>query len=379
MAWLGSKKLAFIPLSRTGIQPPDVIPPDWSGLIMQRLFYDPTTPGVDRSVRAYFHTVSSGLADLDVVVLPPQTIAEENVLPDALEASMGAQLRSEGYVGAAIVMLGGPGFGSTTSLSNFAWSRFVMLDDLGSWAGELLHQTNLTAFPDFFDFAGSYPVDANMGPYEQEAGYDATHPCAWTKRAAGWLDPSTVSQHRGGTVQYLLHAASLIQPPPDGRTAAVQVGLSAPYLMVEARLQADQFDVNIPAEGIIVYRVQTTDPLGHAQNDTAPLALITKTALAVGQSVTADGVTVEVVDAQPGGDFTVQVTSPKIIGTVPDVFELTAEAASKLVTDAGFVPRFTVEPGSKGLEWVVSQSPNAGSIEPVGTTVSMTLRGGPIE
>jgi len=90
-------------------------------------------------------------------------------------------------------------------------------------------------------------------------------------------------------------------------------------------------------------------------------------------------VTVEVVDAQPGGDFTVQVTSPKIIGTVPDVFELTAEAASKLVTDAGFVPRFTVEPGSKGLEWVVSQSPNAGSIEPVGTTVSMTLRGGPIE
>lgn len=89
MAWLGRKKLAFIPLSRTNIQPPDVIPPDWPGQIMLRLFFDPPTdqttggpiPGVDRSVRTYFHTVSSGLADLDVVVLPAQTIAEENVRP----------------------------------------------------------------------------------------------------------------------------------------------------------------------------------------------------------------------------------------------------------------------------------------------------------
>lgn len=70
MAWLGRKKLAFVPLSRTNIEPPDVIPPDWSDQIMQRLFYDPPTnsttgapiAGVDRSVRAYFHSVSSGLA-----------------------------------------------------------------------------------------------------------------------------------------------------------------------------------------------------------------------------------------------------------------------------------------------------------------------------
>jgi hypothetical protein len=145
MAWLGLQTLAFIPLARTNIQPPDVIPPDWPGQIMQRLFFDPPTDqttgqpiaGVDRSVRAYFHTVSSGLADLDVVVLPQQTIAEENVPPDALEASMGAQLRSAGYVGAAIVMLGGPGGGSTAQLSNFAWSRFCMSDDLGAWVGEL--------------------------------------------------------------------------------------------------------------------------------------------------------------------------------------------------------------------------------------------------
>jgi hypothetical protein len=98
MAWLGRKKLAFIPLSRTNIQPPDVIPPDWPGQIMQRLFFDPATdpitddpiPGTDRSVRAYFHTVSSGLADLDVIVLPAQTIAEEDVPPTLLRRQWAA-------------------------------------------------------------------------------------------------------------------------------------------------------------------------------------------------------------------------------------------------------------------------------------------------
>lgn len=171
MAWLGRKKLAFIPLSRTNIQPPDVIPPDWPDQIMQRVFFDPpadpTTgkpiPGIDRSVRAYFHTVSSGSADLDIVVLPPQTIAEKDVPPDALEATMGNQLRSEGFDGAAIVMLGGPGGGSTSQLSNFAWSRFCMSDNLGAWVGEILHQINLCDLPDLFDWGG------NMGPFDQEA------------------------------------------------------------------------------------------------------------------------------------------------------------------------------------------------------------------
>ena len=380
MAWLGRKKLAFIPLSRTNIQPPDIIPPDWPDQIMQRIFFDPATDpatgdwilGTDRSVRAYFHTVSYGLADLDVVVLPPQTIAEENVPPDALEATLGNQLRSEGFDGAAIVMLGGPGGGSTTQLSNFAWSRFCMSDNLGNWVGEILHQTNLCDLPDFFDFAGQYPSGENMGPFDQEAGYLATHLSAWTKRAVGWLDPSTVVLHLGRVAQYTLHSTSLIQPPPTGRIAAVQVGDQVPYLMVEARLQADQFDINIPNEGVIIYRVQTTDPLGNAQNDTAPLALLTKTALTAGQSFPADGVTVQVGSSVPGG-FSIQVSTSNPIGRVPDVIDLTASIASKLITDAGFVPGFST---SKGL-WVSRQSPIGGTIAPFGTTVTMTLHGGP--
>lgn len=50
----------------------------------------------------------------------------------------------------------------------------------------------------------------------------------------------------------------------------MQVGAQVPYLMVEARLQADQFDINIPNDGVIVYQVQTTDPPGNAQNNMPP-------------------------------------------------------------------------------------------------------------
>jgi hypothetical protein len=152
----------------------------------------------------------------------------------------------------------------------------------------------------------------------------------------------------------------------------VQVGDQVPYLMVEARLQADQFDINIPNEGVIIYRVQTTDPLGNAQNDTAPLALLTKTALTAGQSFPADGVTVQVGSSVPGG-FSIQVSTSNPIGRVPDVIDLTASIASKLITDAGFVPGFST---SKGL-WVSRQSPIGGTIAPFGTTVTMTLHGGP--
>src|SRR4029078_9051265 len=93
---------------------------------------------------------------------------------------------------------------------------------------------------------------------------------------------------------YDLHAVSLVQPPPHDRVSGVQVGTKVPFLMVEARKMADQFAGIIPKEGVIVYRVQTTDPLGHTQNQLPPLALLTldaagnRSALAVGQSLTTD-------------------------------------------------------------------------------------------
>ena len=60
--------------------------------------------------------------------------------------------------------------------------------------------------------------------------------------------------------------------------------------MVEARKMADQFDGIIPKEGVIVYRVQTSDPLGtHAESTRAARASHAgrrgqRSALAVGES-----------------------------------------------------------------------------------------------
>jgi hypothetical protein len=53
----------------------------------------------------------------------------------------------------------------------------------------------------------------------------------------------------------------------------VRIGEEVPYVMVEARLKADPFDAGIPREGVIVYAVQTPDPLGHRVDKLRPVIL----------------------------------------------------------------------------------------------------------
>jgi hypothetical protein len=57
---------------------------------------------------------------------------------------------------------------------------------------------------------------------------------------------------------------------------------------------------------------------------------------------------------------------------VPDVFESSPTAATKLIQDAGLVAKFAPAKGT----WVGSQSPVAGTLAFQGTTVTMTLRSG---
>lgn len=279
MTWIGRKKLAFVPLYRPHAIPPDFIPNDWAADIYRRAVYDPEPiTGLDRSLRAYIHTISSGRADLDAVVLPMEMIDQQDVGVDALEDRMGGRLRDEGFDAAAIVMLGGPGAG--TSQQGGFWARFVMVEGLGTWAMEFLHC--LTAFDDLYPFGG------NIGSFDEMSCACGTHPTAYTKAAVGWLDHSAIAVHNGRAVNYAFYPGGLIQPPPSGWVAAVRIGASVPYLMIEARQRVDQFDRTIPSEGVIVYRVQTTNPLGSAQNDTMPVNLLTPTALGVGQSFVTD-------------------------------------------------------------------------------------------
>jgi hypothetical protein len=300
MTWIGRKKLAFVPVFRPHAHPPDQIPTDWENQILRRVLLDPDpTTGADRSLRAYIHAVSSGRADLDAVVMPRETVDLEDVPVAFLEEKLGALLRSQGFNAAALVVLNAPG---GTAQSGGFWARFRMDEGLGVWAMELMHC--LTAFRDLYPFGG------NMGPFDEMACACGTHPSAYTKAAIGWLDASGVVLQKVPAKDHTLHTVGLVQPPPSGRVAAVRIGSQVPFLMVEARQKVDQFDAKIHSEGVIVYQVQTSDPLGHAQNDTAPVKLLTETALKPGQKFTStSGVKVQVKSTVPGG-FTVHIERP---------------------------------------------------------------------
>src|SRR5262245_54453020 len=139
--------------------------------------------------------------------------------------------------------------------------------------------------------------------------------------------------------------------------------------MVEARQRVDQFDLNIPSEGVIVYRVQTSDPLGLAQPQ-----LLTPTALTAGQAFTSNThVKVQVINALPGG-FSINVHDPKT--TVPDVVEMSAAIAANEVHAAGLVPEFTGP--HQANSWVWRQKPPPGDVVNRGSTVTMALRSGPL-
>ena len=373
MSWIGRKKIAFIPVHRPNAHPPDdPVPADWPNEIRRRAFFDPdTSTRMDRSLRAYIHAASSGLADLDGVVQPMLILDQQDVPVDALEGQLGNQLRSQGFDAGAIVMLGQPPTG--TSQRGGFWARFDMSEQVGVWAMELMHV--LTDFNDLYPFSG------NMGAFDEMACNCGTHPSAYTKAAVGWLDPSAIALHDVTARNYDLHAVGLVQPPPFGRWAAVRIGTQVPYLMVEARLMVDQFESKsqfepgIPSQGVIIYRIQTTDPHGSAQNGQAPVSLLTPAALAVGQVFTSDtGIRVQVHAAISGG-FSVSIDEPGR-ATVPDLFEMSGANAAKAVHAAGLVAKFAG--ANSGTAWVASQSPVAGSVVALGSTVTMVLRTGPM-
>jgi hypothetical protein len=315
--WIGRKKLAFVPVYRPHVpppDPPDQIPLDWPNDILRRVLYDPTGPGigVDRSLRAFVHAASSGRADLDAVVKPMEIIDQKDVAPDALDQKLGARLKAEGFDAAALVMLGQPPSG--TAQPGGFWARFDQSEGVGVWAMEFMHC--LTGFDDLYTFNG------NMGSFDEMACSCATHPSAFTKAAIGWLDTTAITQHLPLEASYDLHAVGLIQPPPSGRSTAVRIGSEVPYLMVEARQTVDQFEANIPSPGVIVYRVQTTNPMGTAQNGMAPIELLTDPALKVGQTFTSDSqIRVKVTGTLPGG-FSINVDVPphgnRVSGFVTD-------------------------------------------------------------
>jgi hypothetical protein len=127
MAWIGRKKLAFIPLSRTGIQPPDVIHQIGQVRLCNDCFSTQSQPATRYPApTAPFPSPTAPFAPISTLYLPDWRISMSSCCRTNHRGGKGPARRSRGdyghpteirrLVGAAIVMLGGPGGGQTAQL-----------------------------------------------------------------------------------------------------------------------------------------------------------------------------------------------------------------------------------------------------------------------
>jgi hypothetical protein len=357
--WIGSKRVAFVPLFRSNAAPPDQIPPDWENEIRNRVLFNPRPEvgGADRSLRAWLRTVSWGQADIEDwehLVLPMQTINQQVVEPWDLDGrpwegtTLGNWLRRQGVQAAQLVMLGERGAGTSAGF----WSRVVMKEINGTWLMELIH--TITDFKDLYPFSNDTdPSNRSIGLYDEMSAQTQIHPTAFTKNELGWLDTRFMAHTN---INSIAERAVRATVPPISRTVppwqstqvfAIRVGDSIPYMIIEARKKTDQFEVGIkgmedgiPGEGVIVYRVQTHNPtVQDRPGGKLPLYVLTigadgfPTALKVGQSMVLDNDLNLKVEAEFSDGFHILLSMPLV--TVPDVMDSHPRTARGAIERAG--------------------------------------------
>ena len=394
--WLGRKRVAFVPLFRSHAAPPDQIPPDWENAILRRVVYDPRreAKGADRSLRAWLRAASSGLADIDPWVLPMQTIDKQVVDPGELEGTLGRRLRDQGMDAAVLVMLGGRDSGTNDGF----WSRVVMAESNGVWLMELIH--GLTGFKDLYPFADDTdPPVHDIDTFDEMSASSQSHPTAFTKHELGWLDAAAIPLAAGASADYELQHISLAQPPGIGRVAAVRIGDSFPYVLVEARKMTDQFEAGMPStgdvqergianEGVIAYRVQTRNPtVQEREGNKLPLYLMTLKALQPGQSAVLDnGITLSVTAARPDG-FAVRIEPGGSPWTsVSEGASTPGAPVSAVTTGQGRIALFVTDPsggiyttsGNSDTGWAPWASVSEGASTPGAPVTAVTTGQGRI-
>jgi hypothetical protein len=388
--WLGAKRIAFVPLYRPHAVPPDQIPPDWENMIRSRVLYNPRPEanGADRSLRAWLRAVSWGRADIEEsewLVLPMQTIDKQVVLPWDLDGipwegtTLGKFLRNNGVQAAQLVMLGGRGSGTSQGF----WSRVVMAESNGTWLMELIH--SLTGFWDLYPFNNDTdPANRNIGYFDEMSAASQTHPTFFTKNELGWYDSGHVHAFPlEALTQQPIH--EWLPPhssghPPPGPSIYIMIGTSVPYMIIEARRKTDQFEtgmpstgdpfeMGIPAEGVIAYRVQTRDPtVGEREGGKIPLYLLTLTPLRAGQSAVLDNNVQLKVEAEDSTGFLILASLPNV--QVPKVAEKTRQVAKTKIENAGLKTNFVANVGDTLVSYT---DPDGDTWVPLGSIVTIYM------
>jgi hypothetical protein len=320
--WVGNLRVIFIAASVDDPAYEDW-PADWMQIIQRRVFNDPDpTTGIDRSLRTYISTISSGNATFSA------DISDE--LIDVSGCGAGPPIQavstSHEYDVACVVFPGGShdcgGMAILRTETPFpyfdpprqdnrllGWCRFRIDDSLGTWAMEFLHSA--TGFDDL------YKTEPHPRRFDEMACNCGTHPSSFTKDKLGWTPGWAMADSRPvlqlGPRTVTLHAVGLPQPPPAGRFTGLRIypGLfgSQKYHLVETRLRTDPYEAGllglsdgIPSEGVVIYEVDETV--------WAPMKLRTSPALRAGESFFIDAGIVLTVSERVTAGYTVTVNAP---------------------------------------------------------------------
>jgi hypothetical protein len=330
--WVGRRNVGFI---AAAVDDPayDPWPANWRELILKRIFYDPDpNTGLDRSLRTYISTISSGRAYFDADLLgmvnvpgcgagpPIQATANSNLYDVVCVVFPGG---SHSCRGMAVLRTNTPFpyFNPPRSPNNLlGWCRFRIDESLGVWGMEFLHAA--TGFDDL------YKTQPHPGNFDEMACACGTHASSFTKAKLGW--GSVIQAASTEVTSVTLHAVSLPQPPPKGRVTGLRIPTSDNrYYLVEARLKTDAYErgsaglsSGIKSEGVVVYEVD--------ESVWAPMKLRTLTALPVGGSYRndADRVAVRVKSAVPGG-FVVEVGACELIRRTIELLRQEVEALQR--------------------------------------------------
>ncbi len=238
--------------------------------------------------------VDFSTVDSVVVMVPPQAIAIG--YGPAFGANPG-----EGYNADGKVFANGVTSGADLTNWGFLWlnhesGHTMGLPDLYGY------QFNTTNYEDQHRFVGGFGLMGFIAGSAPEL-------FAFERWQLGWLTDEQIFCQTEGELTITLAA---VETP--GGTKAVMIPVSASKVVVIESRRALGYDTELPKPGALVYTVDTSIYSGEGTLVVYPVLendpYRYKSPLAVGESVTVDGVTVTVLEATGQGD-TVQVTVVK--------------------------------------------------------------------
>lgn len=233
-------------------------------------------------------------ADSVVVMVPPQ--ATKIGYGPALGANPGEGYRADGKVFAN---------GVTSGADLTDWGFFWLNHETGHIMGlpDLYgYEYDTSNYDDIHRFVGGFGLMGFINGKSPEF-------FAFERWQLGWLDDEQIFCQMGGEQTTTLTAIETL-----GGIKAVMVPISAKKIVVIESRRAVGYDRKMPKEGALVYTVDTSIESGdgtmvvHPALKNDPYRY--KSSLAVGESVTVEGVTVTVLETTDQGD-TIQVTVVK--------------------------------------------------------------------